>query len=135
MPISTRRIRSSALRCDMLRTLPERRPDPVSPHSDFQIGTAACLFQQSASQKSTLCSPARVKYSYVVDPPFVVRLSQRCNVTNDSPDLGFWQQFKEFHCSDCGSNVGSPSPPSTFTHPYLLPSPLYQPSPSPHSSR
>src|SRR5258708_19965227 len=110
MPISTRRIRSSALRCDMLRTLSERRPDPVSPHSDFQIGTAACLFQQSASQKSTLCSPARVKYSYVVDPPFVVRLSQRCNVTNNSPDLGFCHQSKEFHSTVSAITFESPSP-------------------------
>src|SRR5258708_30142727 len=124
MPISTRRIRSSALRCDMLRTLSERRPDPVSPHSDFQIGTAACLFQQSASQKSTLCSPARVKYSYVVDPPFVVRLSQRCNVTNDSPDLAFCRNSKKFTSGIAARTVEFALAERLWTSGNLLPLPF-----------
>ena len=63
----------------------------------------------------------------MVDSPFVVRLSQRCNVTNDSPDSGLLQQFKEFHCSDCGSTVGFRSRRRTLTERYLLPVLLLQP--------
>jgi len=92
----------------------------------FQIGTPARFVKQSP-QKSTLVTRLGVKYPYVVDPPFVVGLSQRCSVTNDSPDPGFLQQFKEFHCSDCGSNVGFRSRRRTLTERYLLRLLLLQP--------
>jgi hypothetical protein len=48
-------------------------------------------------------------------------------VTNDSPDSGFFQQFKEFHCRDCGSNIGFRSRRRTLTERYVLPVLLLQP--------
>ena len=48
-------------------------------------------------------------------------------MTNDSPDYGFLQHFKEFHCSDCGSNVGFRSRRRTLIERYFLPVLLLQP--------
>jgi len=48
-------------------------------------------------------------------------------VIHDSPDSGFVQHFKEFHCSDCGSNTGFRSRRRTLTERYILPLFLMQP--------
>lgn len=48
-------------------------------------------------------------------------------MTNDSSNSGFLQHFKEFRCSDCGSNVGFRSRRRTLVERYLLPVLLLQP--------
>jgi hypothetical protein len=48
-------------------------------------------------------------------------------VIHDSPDSGFVQYFKEFHCNDCGSNIGFRSRRRTLSERYILPLLLLQP--------
>lgn len=48
-------------------------------------------------------------------------------MTNDSSNSGFLQHFKEFRCSDCGSNLGFRSRRRTLVERYLLPVLLLQP--------
>jgi hypothetical protein len=48
-------------------------------------------------------------------------------VTKNSPDQLWFQQYLEFHCDDCGSDIGFRSRRRTFSERYLLPVFLLQP--------
>jgi len=48
-------------------------------------------------------------------------------VIKNSPDQLWFQKYVEFHCDDCGSNIGFRSRRRTFTERYLLPVFLLQP--------
>jgi hypothetical protein len=48
-------------------------------------------------------------------------------VTNDSPDQQSLQPHFQFHCRDCGSNVGFRSRRRSFSERYLLPLFLLKP--------
>jgi hypothetical protein len=45
----------------------------------------------------------------------------------NSPDQLWFQQYLEFHCDDCGSEIGFRSRRRTFSERYLLPLFLLQP--------
>jgi hypothetical protein len=48
-------------------------------------------------------------------------------VTKNSPDQPWFQRYLEFHCDDCGSDLGFRSRRRTFTERYLLPVFLLRP--------
>jgi hypothetical protein len=48
-------------------------------------------------------------------------------VVKNSPDQAWFQQYLEFHCDDCGSDMGFRSRRRTFPERYLLPIFLLQP--------
>jgi hypothetical protein len=48
-------------------------------------------------------------------------------VTKNSPDQLWFQRYIEFHCEDCGSDIGFRSRRRTFSERYLLPIFLLQP--------
>jgi len=48
-------------------------------------------------------------------------------VIGKSPDQLWFQRYLEFHCDDCGSDVGFRSRRRTFSERYLLPVFLLQP--------
>ena len=45
----------------------------------------------------------------------------------NSPDLAWFQQYLEYHCDDCGSDLGFRSRRRSFSERYLLPIFLLQP--------
>jgi hypothetical protein len=48
-------------------------------------------------------------------------------VSKNSPDQLWFQRYFEFHCDDCGSNVGFRSRRRTFSERFLLPVFLLKP--------
>jgi hypothetical protein len=48
-------------------------------------------------------------------------------VSGNSPDHTWFQKYLEFHCDDCGGDVGFRSRRRTFSERYLLPIFLLQP--------
>jgi hypothetical protein len=48
-------------------------------------------------------------------------------VTKNSPDQLWFQRYLEFHCDDCGSEVGFRSRRRTLTERYMLPLFLLRP--------
>jgi hypothetical protein len=48
-------------------------------------------------------------------------------VSRNSPDQLWFQRYLEFHCDDCGGDVGIRSRRRTFSERYLLPVFLLQP--------
>ena len=48
-------------------------------------------------------------------------------MAKNSPDLIRFQQYLEYHCDDCGSDIGFRSRRRTFTERYLLPIFLLKP--------
>jgi hypothetical protein len=48
-------------------------------------------------------------------------------VTKNSPEQLWFQRYLEFHCDDCGSDIGFRSRRRTFSERYLLPVFLLQP--------
>lgn len=48
-------------------------------------------------------------------------------MTENSPDQLWFQRYLEFHCDDCGSDIGFRSRRRTFSERYLLPVFLLQP--------
>jgi hypothetical protein len=51
----------------------------------------------------------------------------RCSVAKNSPDQVWFEKYFEFHCDDCGSDVGFRSRRRGFSERYLLPVFLLQP--------
>jgi hypothetical protein len=48
-------------------------------------------------------------------------------VIKNSPDQVWFQRYLEFHCDDCGSEIGFRSRRRTFTERYMLPLFLLRP--------
>jgi hypothetical protein len=48
-------------------------------------------------------------------------------LVKSSPDQAWFQRYLEFHCDDCGSDMGFRSRRRTFSERYLLPIFLLQP--------